>query len=187
MKYLPFALFLMVVLITAGCVSEGQKTETTYTSSITQAPAPQSCVQITGETFANITKWVISNATLKNNCGDIVEGKIFYIAYERERMEYRGFVPQVSTWFTLRNSEEKTISTTLPDSWFSETVAVAREYGHGIVTSYDIKISVDKIGVDKPREAVVSRFSGESHGATDPLKVNFDPCGGYAKGWGNEC
>jgi hypothetical protein len=170
MKYLLFVLLLMIVLITAGCISGNQNTVAIYTPSITQAPASQSCVQITGETIKSSEKispdqWdTTSTLTIKNNCGDVVEGKIVYTAYEKGDILYRGFSPQAVTSFTIMNSEEKTIDTKLPRNWYTEREEIAQQYRHSIVTSYDITIQIAQIGVDKPRAAVVSKYSGQMSG-----------------------
>jgi len=195
MKFLLSLFLMMSFIIIAGCVGGLPNTIATSAPSITQASGSQPCVKIIKETFADSSKWAMSEATIKNNCGDVVEGRVLYISYEGNGVEYRGFIPKVSTPFTLANSEEKIISTMLPDNWFTETVAVARSYGHGIVASYDVKIFVDKIGVDKPRAGVVSEISGESKtldGSDNNPKIKLIPCRNvygapYSTGWGDEC
>jgi len=180
MKNLIFSFLLILVLISAGCIAESQTSPVANTRSITDASNQQSCVKIIGEQIDN-TKFVMSIVTLQNDCGDIVEGKISYIAYEADGSVYRGFVPSVATPFTLTKSGSKTITTQLPENWFSETEKIAREqYNHGIVTSYDIKINIIQIGPTPTRASVVSKYSGET--VQDGPTIKYDPFV-YKGGW----
>jgi hypothetical protein len=145
---------------------EERRADPTVPKSIEQ----QQCVQIIGEYLESPVEhpaFPISHVKLKNNCGDIAEGIIEYQSYDSEGNPAEGLATHFGQQFEIKQSEEKIVDINLPSNWWGTGSCIH------CVASYDIKIRVDKIGIDQPR-TIVSKYSNQSLKVEDTIKIRFD-------------